>query len=171
MGCFDDYSDAASCAKTMRVNCITTFLLHVAQCITFCQTKTFIATLISEELLKSFYSRLGFKVIKYFAKSPNFEEDCKRFHCESGKSRALQKQTIGLKFHITIPRRVIIIHENLIDFNENRDVFEYLNDVPASYGWFPCEYIDTDIRKKVNKTKEQLAGDEMEKETKHYMES
>ena len=38
MGCFDDYSDAAPSAKTMRVNGITTFLLHVAQFITFYQT-------------------------------------------------------------------------------------------------------------------------------------
>ena len=35
MGCFEDYSDDASRAKTMRGNGITTFLLHVAQCITF----------------------------------------------------------------------------------------------------------------------------------------
>ena len=37
MGCFDDYLDAAPHAKAMRVNGITTFLLHVAQCITFRQ--------------------------------------------------------------------------------------------------------------------------------------
>ena len=35
MGCFDGYSDAAPRAKTMRVNGITTFILHVSQCITF----------------------------------------------------------------------------------------------------------------------------------------
>ena len=35
MGCFDNYSDAAPHAKTMRGNGITTFILHVAQCITF----------------------------------------------------------------------------------------------------------------------------------------
>ena len=29
MGCFGDYSDAATRAKTMRVNGITTFILHV----------------------------------------------------------------------------------------------------------------------------------------------
>ena len=33
MVCFDDYSDAAPRAITMRGNGITTFLLHVAQCI------------------------------------------------------------------------------------------------------------------------------------------
>ena len=35
IGCFDDYSDAAPRAKTVRENGITTFLLHFAQCITF----------------------------------------------------------------------------------------------------------------------------------------
>ena len=37
MGCFDDYSDADPHAKTMRGNGITTFILHVAQYITFRQ--------------------------------------------------------------------------------------------------------------------------------------
>ena len=48
MGCFDDYSDAAPHAKNMRENGITAFILHVAQCITFLQTKFVTATLISE---------------------------------------------------------------------------------------------------------------------------
>ena len=39
MGCFGDYSDAVPRAKTMRVNDITTFTLHVAQCITFNNNK------------------------------------------------------------------------------------------------------------------------------------
>ena len=120
MGCFDDYSDAAPRAKNKRVNGITTFLLHVAQCITFHQTKFVTETLIFKASLKPFHSRLGFKIIKYFATYPNFEEARKRFHCESGKYRSLQKQTIGLQFHLTIPRRVTILHENIIDFNENR---------------------------------------------------
>ena len=37
VGFFDDYSDAAVRDKTMRENGITTFLLHVFQCITFNQ--------------------------------------------------------------------------------------------------------------------------------------
>ena len=49
-------------------------------------------------------------------------------------------------------------------------MFKDLNDVPPSYDWFPYEYIDDDIKKKVNKTKGQLTGDEMEKDTKHYVE-
>ena len=35
MGCFDDYSHAAPCDKTMRGNGINTFILHFSQCITF----------------------------------------------------------------------------------------------------------------------------------------
>ena len=53
MGWFDDYSDAAPHAKTIRGDCINTFLLHVDQCITFNQTKKITATLISEASLKS----------------------------------------------------------------------------------------------------------------------
>ena len=73
----------------MRVNCITAFFRHVAQCITFHQKNKFTATLIVEALLKSSYSRLGSKVIKYVATFPNFEEARKQFHYESVKSRAL----------------------------------------------------------------------------------
>ena len=111
--------------------------------------------------MKSFYSKLGFKVIKYFATSPNFEEACKRFQYESVKSRALQKQTIGLQFYLTIPRRVTIIHDNRIYFNENRDVFKDLNDILPSDYWFPYEYIDAEVKNKVDKNKGQLAVNEM----------
>ena len=90
MGCFDDYSDAAPRAKTMRGNGITTFLLHVAQCITFHQNNIVTATLIANSLLKSFYSMLVFKVIKDFATSPHFEVARKRSNYESGKSKTLQ---------------------------------------------------------------------------------
>ena len=113
----DDYSDAAPHAKTMRGNVITTFLLHVAQCITFNQTKFVPEKIIAEARLKSLYSRLGFKVIKYFAKSTHFEKACKRFNYESGKSKALQKQKIGLQCYLNIPQRVTILRYNRIDFN------------------------------------------------------
>ena len=52
MGCFDDYSDAAPRAKTIKVNCITTFLLHIPQCITFNQAKFVTETLIVKIRLK-----------------------------------------------------------------------------------------------------------------------
>ena len=92
MGCFDDYSGTAPLAKRMRGNGITTFLLHVSQCITFHMTKFVTETLIAEASLKSFYSRLVFKVIKDFVTSNNFEVARKRFHYESGNPEAFQKQ-------------------------------------------------------------------------------
>ena len=115
--CFDDYSNFNPRDKNMRVNGITTFLLHVAQCITFLQTKFVTATIIAEALLKSFYPRLGFKVIKYLATSHNFEEAHKRFHYESGKYKVFQKQTIGLQCHLTILQRFTILHGNKIYLN------------------------------------------------------
>ena len=81
MGFYDYYSDAAPRAKTMRGYGITTFLLHVSQCITFNKAKFVTATLIVKARFNSLYSRLGFKVIKDFATSPNFEEYHKQFHC------------------------------------------------------------------------------------------
>ena len=95
MGCFDNYSDAEPHAKIMRGNRITNFLLHVSHCIIFNQTKFVTATLIAGAWLKSLYSRLGFKVIKDFATSPNFEEAHGKFHYELGKSNALQKEKLA----------------------------------------------------------------------------
>ena len=85
MGSLDDYSDDDQKGKSIRGNSITTFILHVAQCIIFNQTNCVKTILIVDASLKSFYSRLDFKVIKDFANSPNFEEACKRFHYEPGK--------------------------------------------------------------------------------------
>ena len=137
MGYFDDYSDSAPRAKKMKGDGINTFLLNFSQCITFNQTKFVTATLIAEASLKSLYSRLGFKFIKYFSTSPNFEKACKRFHYESGKSKVLQKKTIGLQFYLTIPKLVTILYDNRIDLNENKDVFKDLNEVLPSDYWFP----------------------------------
>ena len=83
----------------------------------------------------------------------------------------MQKKTIGLKCHQTLPRRVTIINDNRIDFNENINVFKDLNEVPPSYDWFPYEYIDAEVKKKTEKTKRQITGNEMERKTKHYVES
>ena len=79
VGCFGDYLDDAPRAKIFRGNGITTFLFHVAQCITFHQTKFVTATHIAEASLKSLYSRLGFKVIQDFSQSLNFEKACNQF--------------------------------------------------------------------------------------------
>ena len=48
-------------------------------------------------------------------------------------------------------------------------MFKGLNEVPPSDYWFTYEYIDAEVKKKVDKTKGHLAGDEMEKETNHYV--
>ena len=112
---------------------------------------------------------LGFKVIKYFATSRNFEEARKWFNYELGKSKALQKTKICLKCHQTITRHVTILHDNWIDFNENRNVFKDLNEVPPSDDWFPYEYIDAEVKKEIDEAKGQLTVNEMEKETKHYV--
>ena len=70
--------------------------------------------------MNSFYSRLGVKVIKDFSTSPNFEVACKRFHYESGKSEAFQKEKKGLQCYLTVPRRVRFIYDNRIDLNEDK---------------------------------------------------
>ena len=49
-------------------------------------------------------------------------------------------------------------------------MFKDLNEVPPSDYWFPYEYIDAEANKKLDKTKGRLAGDEMEKQTKYYVE-
>ena len=85
IGCFGDYSDAVPRSKTMRGNGITNFLLHVAQYITFNQTKFVTETLIYKARLNSLYSGLVFKVIKDFLTCHNFEEACEQFYYESGK--------------------------------------------------------------------------------------
>ena len=136
MGFFDDCLDAAPLAKTMRVNGVTTFLLHVSQCITFRQTQFVTATLISKLSLKSLYFRLGFKVIKYFTTSPHFEKACKRFNYESGKSNVLKKKN-WLTMLSNHPPMCCNFYVNRIDLNENKDVFKDLNEVLPSDYWFP----------------------------------
>ena len=51
--------------------------------------------------MQSFYSRLGFKVIKDFATSTDFEEARSRFHYETGKSKADQKKILEVKKYLT----------------------------------------------------------------------
>ena len=82
----------------------------------------------------------------------------------------MQKQTIGLQFYRTIPQRVTILHDNCIDFNVKKYVFKDLNEIPPSDDWFPYVLINSEANNKLDKTKGQLAGNEMEKETKYYVE-
>ena len=69
-----------------------------------------------------------------------------------------------------IPTTCYNFHDNRIEFNENINVFKDLNEVPPSYDWFPYEFIDAEVKKKIDETKRQLTGNEMEKQTKHYVE-
>ena len=71
------------------------------------------------------------------------------------------RKKIGLQCYLTIPWRVTFIYDNWIDLNENKDVLKDLNYFPPSDDWLPYEYIDAEVKKKVEKTKGQLAGDEM----------
>ena len=82
----------------------------------------------------------------------------------------MQKQTVGLKFHLIIPQRVTIIHDTRIKFNENKDVLKDLNKITSTYDWFPYEYINAEVNNKLDKTKGRLVGDEMEKESIDYVE-
>ena len=84
--------------------------------------------------------------------SHNEETPLKQPHQEAFTSK--QKQTICLQCYLTIPRRVTIIHENQIDFNENRDVFKDLFEFPPLDDWFLYEYIDAEAKKKVDKPKD-----------------
>ena len=97
MFCFDDYSYAAPCAKAMMVNDITTFLFHIAQCITFGQKYIVTAKLIAKALLNSFYPRLGFKVIKDFAKSLHFDERPASDLITSLEIQSIAEKNIGLQ--------------------------------------------------------------------------
>ena len=61
----------------------------------------------------------------------------------------LNKNIFILQYYQTIPRRVTILHDNRIYFNENINVFKYLNEVPPTYDWFPYEYIDAEVNTKL----------------------
>ena len=83
--------------------------------------------------MKSFYSRLGFKVIKdFFNPSTSFVEARRRFHYETGKSKADQKKNIGLQCLHTIPQRVTFLHEDRINFNITKNVLRNLYVDPTS---------------------------------------
>ena len=88
MGCFDDYLDDTPRSKKMRGMVLLPFFCMLPN-VPFLIKNVVTATLIAESLFKSLYSRLGFKVIKYFAASPNFEKSRKQFNYESVKSNAL----------------------------------------------------------------------------------
>ena len=147
MGFLDHYREADPNHKSIRGNGITTFLLHVAQCIIFNQTNIVKTILFANASLKSFYSRLGFTVINDFATSTNFEEARRRFNYETVKSKSDQEKTIGLQCLHTIPQRVTFIHDDRINFNIHKNVFRDLDGISTSETWFPNKYIEAEIKK------------------------
>ena len=117
--------------------------------------------------MNSFNSRLGFKVNTYFAKYPSLEEACKQYKYESKKSKAIQKGSNGLQYHLTIPRLGIILYDHRIYINENINVFKDFNEIPPSDDCFSYEYIDAKDKNKLDEYKGKLAGDAIEKNTKN----
>ena len=117
MGFLDDYYDADPNHNRIRGNGITKFLFHVAQCIISNLTNHVKTILIANVLLKTFYSRLGFTVIKDFMNSNTFEAAHRRFHYKIGKYKADQKKTIGLQCLHTIPQRVTFLHNVRMNLN------------------------------------------------------
>ena len=81
---------------------------------------------------------------------------------ETEKSKADQKKTIGLQWLHTIPRRVTFLHDDRINFNIHKNVFIHLYVDPTSETWFLNKYVEAEINKKIEKTRGQLASDEME---------
>ena len=142
MGFLDDYSDADPNHKSIRGNGITTFLFHVTQCIIFNLTHSAKTVFIADASLKSFYSRLVFTVIKYFAIFTNFEVAHSQFHYDKGKSKTEHKQTIGLQCLYIIPQRVTFHHNNRINSNIHKNVFINLDANSTSETWFPNKYIE-----------------------------
>ena len=48
-------------------------------------------------------------------------------------------------------------------------MFRYLNVNSTSETWFPSKYIEDEIKKRVDKTRRQLASDEMEYDIRKYI--
>ena len=88
--------------------------------------------LIAYVSLKTFYSRLGFLVIKDFATSTTFEAARRRFHYDTGKSKEDEIKTIGSQCLYTIPRRVTFLHDGRINFNTQTNVFRDLHGISTS---------------------------------------
>ena len=72
-----------------------------------------------------------------------------------------RKKAIGLQCLYTIPRQVRFLHDDRINFNIHKNVFRDLDGISTSETWFWNKFIEDEIKKKVDKTREQLASDEM----------
>ena len=119
--------------------------------------------------MKTLHSKLGFTVIKYFATSTTFEAARSQFNYETGKSKADQTKTIVLQCLYTIPRRVTFLHDDRMNINTQKNVFGDLYGISTSETWFPNKYIEDEIKKKVDKTREQLASYEIAYDIRQYI--
>ena len=81
------------------------------------------------------------------------------------------RKNIGLQCLHTISRRVTFLHDDRINFNIHKNVFIDLDGISTSETWFPNKYIEDEIKKKVDKTRGQLASDEMKYEIRQYIDS
>ena len=54
-------------------------------------------------------------------------------------------------------------------FNIHKNVFSDLDGISTSETWFPNKYIEDEIKKKVDKTRDQLASDEMAYDIRQYI--
>ena len=101
--------------------------------------------------------------------STTFEAARRRSHYETGKSKADQKKTIGLQCLHTIPRRVTFLHDDRMKFNIHKNVFSDLDGISTSETWFPKKYIEDEINKKLDKTRDELASDEIAYDIREYI--
>ena len=112
---------------------------------------------------------MGFSIIKDFATSTTFEAAGRQFHYDTGKSKEDEIRTIGLQCLYTIPRRVTFLHDDRINFNTQKNVFRDLDGISTSETFFPNKFIDDEIKKRVDKIRDQLASDKMAYVIRHYM--
>ena len=132
MGFLDYYSSAYPNHKSIRGNGITTFLLHVAQCIIFNLTNHVKTIIIANVSLKTFYSRLGFKVfLKILWLLIILNRLAANLIMRKENLKHIRKN-IGLQCLHTIQQRVTFIHDDRINFNINKNVFIDLDVDPTS---------------------------------------
>ena len=56
-----------------------------------------------------------------------------------------------------------------MNLNIHKNVFRDLDGISTSETWFPKKYIEDEIKKKVDKTREKLASDEMAYDIRYYI--
>ena len=56
-----------------------------------------------------------------------------------------------------------------MNINTQKNVFRDLDGISTSETFFPKKYIDHEIKKKVDKTRDQLASDQMASDIRHYI--